>query len=142
MPLPPVYDCVAFMLDADQVLDAVLQALDEGVLVFDDRGVCTAAGRRAGELLGIEPSAIVGLARAEVLARFSAAVEAPAVLAPLGAPADRTVVDPIIIPKPVTMVGDPPSRPALRTVVWTSVPRNGGGRIDLIRDVTPSAAPR
>jgi diguanylate cyclase (GGDEF)-like protein len=106
------------------------------VLVFDARGVCTAAGRRAGELLGAEPSAIVGLSRAEVLARFSVAVEAPAALAPLGAPADRTVVDPIVVPKPVTMTGDPPSRPALRTLVWTSVPGNGGGRIDLIRDVT------
>ncbi len=111
-------------MPADQVLDAVLHAIDEGVLVFDDHGVCAAAGRRAAELLGLDAPA-AGVSRAGLLARLSALIEAPAVLAPLEAPADRTVVDPIEIARPVP-----------RTLVWTSVPSPNGGRIDLIRDVT------
>jgi diguanylate cyclase (GGDEF)-like protein len=112
---------------ADRVLDALLSALDEGVLVFDEHGVCRAAGRRAAEILGVDPSALVGLSRADVLGRATAAAEAPEALGPLDDGAgERTVVDPIVLAHPV-----------LRTVVWTSVPIAGaGGRLDLIRDVS------
>ena len=37
-----------------QVLDALLLALDEGALIFDDQGLCRAAGRRAVEILGLD----------------------------------------------------------------------------------------
>jgi diguanylate cyclase (GGDEF)-like protein len=113
---------------ADRVLDALLESLDEGVLIFDDAGICRAAGRRAAELFGLEAAAMVGLTRADLLGRAAAAVEAPDALAPLAAeaiPGERTVVDPIAL-----------ARPARRTVVCTSVPFGASGRLDLIRDVT------
>ena len=101
----------------DRVLDALLQALDEGALVFDDRGTCRAAGRRAAEILGVEAASLVGLARAEILGRAAAFAETPGTLAPLQASqaGDRTVVDPIVLTRAVP-----------RTVVWTSVPIPGG----------------
>ncbi len=113
---------------ADSVLDALLMALDEGALLFDARGVCRAAGRRAAEVFGLDAAAMVGLSRADLLQRAAAAAEAPDVLAPLGVGAlvgERTVVDPIAL-----------LRPSPRTVVWTSVPAGDHGRLDLIRDVT------
>lgn len=112
----------------DSVLDALLSALDEGALVFDDHGVCRAAGRRAAEILGLDPSATVGLTRDDLLARAAGAADAPDALAPLritGPDHDRTVVDPIAL-----------VRPFPRTVVWTTVPVAGNGRLDLIRDVS------
>ena len=112
----------------DHVLAALLLSLDEGALIFDDQAICRAAGRRAGEIFGLDPSAVVGLSRTDLLGRAAAAAEAPEVLGPLAAEAlssERTVVDPIAL-----------VRPSHRTVVWTSVPVAAGGRLDLIRDVT------
>jgi diguanylate cyclase (GGDEF)-like protein len=109
-------------------LDALLDALDEGVLVFDDAGICRAAGRRAAELLGVDPASLAGLPRAEVLGRAAAVVRSPEVLATLGAgavSAGRTVVDPVEV-----------DRPHPRTVVWTSLPLGVAGRLDVLRDVT------
>ncbi|MFT3770660.1 MAG: GGDEF domain-containing protein [Minicystis sp.] len=108
---------------ADSAILALLEALDEGVLVFDDQGRCRAAGRRAAEIFGLDASSLLGLARASVLERFAASVAAPESLAPLAAD-ERTVVDPIDV-----------ARPHARTVVWTSIPF-AGGRLDVIRDVT------
>jgi diguanylate cyclase (GGDEF)-like protein len=109
----------------DRVLAALLLALDEGVLVFDDQGVCRAANRRAAEIFGLDAAAVVGLARADLLARAAAVAAAPDALAPLALSGERTVVDPIAL-----------LRPSPRTVVWTSVPAGDRGRLDLIRDVT------
>jgi diguanylate cyclase (GGDEF)-like protein len=117
MPEPPGYP-----------LAPILDALDEGVLVFDDAGLCRAAGRRAADLFGLDAASLPGLPRAEILARAAAAARDPEAFAPLAAaavPADRTVVDPIEL-----------DRPHPRTVVWTSLPLDGGGRLDVIRDVT------
>src|SRR6185436_846534 len=50
----------------DSALPALLQALDEGVLIFDEHGICRAAGRRAAEILGLD--AVVGLPRPDVVA--------------------------------------------------------------------------
>ena len=111
----------------DRVLAALLLALDEGVLVFDDQGVCRAANRRAAEIFGLDAAAVVGLARADLLARAAAVAAAPDALAPLALSGERTVVDPIAL-----------MRPSPRTVVWTSVPAGDRGRLDLIRDVTAS----
>jgi diguanylate cyclase (GGDEF)-like protein len=125
MPDPPGYS-------APRALDALLLALDEGALVFDELGTCRAAGRRAAEILGAEVSSLVGQSRAALLARAAAAADPPSALAPLERTAGdpRTVVDPIEIVRPVPC-----------TVVWTSVPIAGdggaaAGRVDLIRDVT------
>ena len=115
-------------------LDALLEALDEGVLVFDDQGLCRAAGRRVVELFGVEAGALVGLTRDAVLARLVPALSEPDALGsltagPSSASGERTVVDPIEI-----------LRPHGRTVVWTSIPSlgraGGAGRLDIVRDVT------
>jgi diguanylate cyclase (GGDEF)-like protein len=105
-------------------LDALLEALDEAVLVFDAPGVCSAAGRRAAELFGQDPAVLVGLTREAVLARIASHLDTPDAMAALASPGDRTVVDPIEV-----------ARPHARVVVWTSV-TFGEGRLDVIRDVT------
>jgi diguanylate cyclase (GGDEF)-like protein len=123
---------------ADRALAALLEALDEAVLVFDEFGLCRVGGRRVAELFGLDPAAVVGLPRRELLARIAATLKTGEVLRPLDHEPrshDRTVVDPIEI-----------DRPHPRTVVWTSVPLELGGaeqqqaplagRLDLIRDVT------
>jgi diguanylate cyclase (GGDEF)-like protein len=112
-----------------RALAALLEALDEGALVFDDLGVCRAVGRRVTELFGVEAAAIVGLGRDAALTALAAGLQTPGALAPLATGAvstERTVVDPIEV-----------SRPHARTVVWTSIPiADGGGRLDVVRDVT------
>jgi diguanylate cyclase (GGDEF)-like protein len=114
---------------ADSVLVALLEALDEGALVFDDQGLCRAAGRRAAEIFGQDAASLLGLARDALLARLASQVAAADALAPLAGGAlsgERTVVDPIEVAKPQP-----------RTVVWTSTPIAGSaGRLDVIRDVT------
>jgi diguanylate cyclase (GGDEF)-like protein len=117
---------------ADTALRALTETLDEGVLVFDESGVCRVAGRRAAELFGLDPAALLGLGRRDVMARLGAGLRAPEVLGPLGDDAlsiESTVVDPVDI-----------ERPHARTVVWTSVPIAMGatrvGRLDVLRDVT------
>jgi len=114
-------------------LDALLEASDEGVVVFDERLSCRSVGRRVHELFGLDPKAAVGTPRSELLRRMAAASDDPAaILSAVGEQAlthERTVADPIEI-----------HRPRPRTIVWTSVPIVGsgvsGGRIDIIRDVT------
>ena len=118
---------------AAAALDALIEALDEGALVFDDRHVCRAAGRRVGELFGVDPRTLVGAPRADVVVRLAAASDQPeAILSAVGEQAlsvQATVADPIEI-----------DRPRARTVVWTSVPFASGGaasgRLDIVRDVT------
>ena len=112
-------------------LDALLDALDEGVLVFDEAGICRAAGKRAADLLGLDPASLPGLGRAEILGRAAAALRAPEVLAPLAGvvTGERAVVDPVEV-----------ERPHPRTLVWTSLPLGSAGRVDLIRDVTRERA--
>lgn len=113
----------------DRALDALLDALDEGVLVFDEHGVCRAIGRRAAEMFGVDAASVLGLTRDEALLRLGAAVAPEGALAPLSTSAvssERTVVDPIEI-----------ARPHERMVAWTSVPMaDAAGRLDVIRDVT------
>ncbi|APR78741.1 GGDEF domain protein [Minicystis rosea] len=109
----------------ESALLALFEALDEAVLVFDEHGLCRAAGRRVAEMFGVDASSLVGLARVAVLDRLAAGVAEPDTIAPLVGTSDRTVVDPIAI-----------VRPHERTVVWTSIPSAGGGRVDVLRDVT------
>jgi diguanylate cyclase (GGDEF)-like protein len=112
---------------------AMLEAADEGLIVFDGDERCRMMGRRAGEIFGVEPAALVGLARTEVLGELSKACEEPeaflqvvAAEAPLGVPSIAEAVD--------------VRRPRPRTVVCKGVPisREGErpGRLILVRDIT------
>ncbi len=117
---------------SDRALFALLDALDEGAMIFDERLLCRVAGRRAAELLGTDPRELTGISRSELIARVTAASCTPDVLKPLAADPlsiESTVADPIEM-----------LRPQPRTLVWTSVPILRGstavGRIDILRDVT------
>jgi diguanylate cyclase (GGDEF)-like protein len=116
---------------------AMLEAADEGLIVFDADGRCRMIGRRAGEIFGVEPAAHVGHAREQVLGALSRACEEPdsflqavAADAPLGVPALVEEVD--------------VRRPRPRTVVCKGIPisREGRspGRLILVRDVTRERA--
>jgi diguanylate cyclase (GGDEF)-like protein len=112
---------------------AVLDASEEGLVAFDGEGVCRMIGRRAGELFGIEPAALVGMRRSDVLNVFSESCALPDVFlsaasadAPLGAPrasADVEVVRPR--PRVVLCKGAPISRHG-----------KAPGRMLFLRDVT------
>jgi diguanylate cyclase (GGDEF)-like protein len=116
---------------------AVLEAADEGLIVFDGEGRCRMIGRRAGELFGVEPAAFVGRPRREVLDAFAKACEEPETFlqaagadAPLGLP---------------TMMADVDVRkPRPRTVLCKGIPisRDGKapGRVVFVRDVTRERA--
>ena len=117
---------------ADRALAALLDALDEGALVFDERQTCKAAGRRAADVLGVDPRSLIGLHRREIVERIAAvtsSAEAVRALHEEFLAGGSTVADPIEI------VGAHP-----RTLVWTSVPiedpAGAIGRIDVLRDVT------
>jgi len=115
----------------------VLEAADEGLIVFDGEGRCRMIGRRAGEMFAVEPAAFVGKLRHEVLDAFAKACEEPdafmeaaAADGPLGAPRMAADVD--------------VRRPRPRTVLCRGVPisREGKppGRVVLVRDVTRERA--
>jgi diguanylate cyclase (GGDEF)-like protein/PAS domain S-box-containing protein len=115
----------------------VLEASDDGCIVFDGEGRCRMIGRRAGELFGVEPAAYVGRPRAQVLGAFAQACEEPegflqisAAGGPLGVPTSMAEVD--------------VRRPRPRTVLCKGVPisRDGRppGRVVFVRDVTRERA--
>jgi len=123
-------------------LDVLVAALDEGIVLYDDKLCCRVVGRRIEEMFGVSASDLIGQRRGLVLERLAkASAEPDSLLLSVGERAvasGRTVVDPVELQHP---------RP--RTVVWTSVPlpvESGaeadghpsakGGRIDVIRDVT------
>lgn len=116
---------------------AVLEASDEGLVVFDANARCAMIGRKAGELFGVEPAAFVGKGRIEVLDAFARACEEPdaflqavAADAPLGVPPSMADVD--------------VARPRPRTVLCKASPisRDGRapGRVVFVRDVTRERA--
>jgi diguanylate cyclase (GGDEF)-like protein len=115
----------------------VLEAADEGLIVFDGEARCRMIGRRAGELFGVEPAAFVGKLRPEVLDAFARACEEPesflaaaAAEAPLGVPSMAAEVD--------------VRRPRPRTVLCRGVPISREGRpparVVFVRDVTRERA--
>ena len=112
---------------------SVLESADEGIIAFDRDGRCRMIGRRAGELFGIEPAALVGQTRVEVLRKLSASCEEPEAF--LQSVAANDLLEP---PKVVAEVNL--RRPRPRTVVWATFPiLNDGaawGRLALVRDVT------
>lgn len=116
----------------ERALFALIDALDEGALIFDEHSLCRLAGRRAAELLGTDPRELVGISRQELLNRVRMASGTPDAVRALedeALPNESTVADPIEL-----------LRPLVRTVVWTSIPMVKGfmrmGRIDILRDVT------
>src|SRR5580704_19398550 len=74
---------------------AVLEAADEGLIVFDGEGRCRMIGRRAGELFGIEPAAHVGKPRRDVLRALAQACEEPEAF--LATVAGNDLVDPPVV---------------------------------------------
>jgi diguanylate cyclase (GGDEF)-like protein len=61
---------------AEGALEAMLELIDEGALLFEANGnVCVAASRRAASILGMSEEAILGRPRDEVLTGLSAADE-------------------------------------------------------------------
>jgi diguanylate cyclase (GGDEF)-like protein len=117
---------------ADRALTALLDALDEGALVFDERQTCKAAGRRVAELLGGDARSLVGLHRNELVERIAAIAASPDAVRALH---DEVLAGGSTVADPIDIVGPHP-----RTLAWTSVPiedRAGViGRIDILRDVT------
>ena len=112
---------------------AVLEAADEGIIVFDRDGRCRMIGRRAGELFGLEPAAHVGKSRNEVLGIMAQACEEPeAFMQTVGM---NDLLEPPRIAAELDL-----KRPKPRKVLWTTFPviREGHawGRLGLVRDVT------
>jgi diguanylate cyclase (GGDEF)-like protein len=118
-------------------LVAVLEAADEGILVFDRVGKCRMIGRRVADLFGIDPAAHVGKNREEVLGILARSCDEPDTFL------DAIGIDDLIEPSKV--VGEIDIvHPRPRKVVWTSFPivRQGAawGRLGLVRDVTRERA--
>jgi diguanylate cyclase (GGDEF)-like protein len=112
---------------------ALLEAADEGALVFDRDALCRMIGRRSGELLGIDPAAYVGKDRDEVLRAVSEAAGDPdAFLEAVGL---WDLQEPPRVVAELDFV-----RPRPRRLVWTSFPvvreAHVAGRLVLVRDVT------
>ena len=115
---------------------AVLEAADEGLVVFDEDGRCRMIGRRAGELFGLEPAAYVGRNSAEVLGAFAQACEEPESFVQLARVAG---------PRGHGPGGDVDvRRPRPRTVIvrGSAIVREGRvvGRLIVLRDVTRERA--
>jgi diguanylate cyclase (GGDEF)-like protein len=112
---------------------AVLEAADEGVVVFDRDGRCRMIGRRAGEIFGIEPASYAGKPRADVLRALAQACEEPEVF--LQTVGGNDLLEPPRVITPIDV-----KRPRPRTIVWTTFPivRDGSafGRVGLVRDIT------
>jgi diguanylate cyclase (GGDEF)-like protein len=118
-------------------LVAVLEAADEGVLVFDRTGKCRMIGRRVADLFGVDPAKLVGKKRDEVLSALSRACDEPHAF--LETVAIDDLIDPARVLGEIDLV-----QPRPRKVAWTSFPivRQGAawGRLGLVRDVTRERA--
>ena len=117
-------------------LHTVLEASDEGVIVFDGGGRCRMIGRRAGEMFGVDAASHVDKPSDLVLSAFSKACDEPdafmrAAASPVGTPSTAAELD--------------VRRPFARTVLCRSIAispsgadgeARGVGRIVFVRDVT------
>ncbi len=133
----PTHDDTEWRALLDGALVAVLEAADEGILVFDRNGKCRMIGRRVADLFGIDPAEHVGKMRADLMAVLARACDEPeAFLEAVGG-------DDLIEPSRVIGEIDLAS-PRPRKIVWTSYPivRQGAawGRLGLVRDVTRERA--
>lgn len=113
---------------------AILESADEGFLVFDTHegaSRCRAAGRRLGELFGVDSGAIVGGPEADVIELLASACEEPDTFRELAKAAAG----------PAQQNGELElKRPTLRTVRWHTTPILGPsgsiGWLGVARDVT------
>ena len=64
----------------DETLTAVFEGADEGFIVFDGENRCTLAGRRIGEIFGVERNALMGGPEADVIELLASACEEPELL--------------------------------------------------------------
>jgi diguanylate cyclase (GGDEF)-like protein len=117
----------------DASLLALLEALDEGVILFDKEGRCRMIGRRTGELFGFDPASLVGKPQAEVLRVLVRVTEEPDAL--LQKIAGEELAAPPTVVTELAVV-----QPRPRRVIWTTFPvvRNAAviARLILLRDVT------
>jgi diguanylate cyclase (GGDEF)-like protein/PAS domain S-box-containing protein len=114
----------------EAALVGILEAADEGFVVFDRQGVCVLAGRRLGELFGVERSAIIGGPELDVIKLLASSCEEPEVFLAGARPGAQggSVIEIEL------------QRPRLRVAVWHAhaFQYDGGaaGWIGVVRDVT------
>jgi diguanylate cyclase (GGDEF)-like protein len=106
-------------------LEAILDGADEGLIIFDSAR-CTHAGRRLGEIFGVERDALVGASEAEVIELLAASCEEPESLRELIKTARNAKGE----LRELEL-----RRPTIRMVRWSSVPVSGGW-VGIARDVT------
>ena len=114
----------------ESTLAAILDAADEGLIVFDGDGRCRHVGRRLGEIFGVETGSILSGPEADVLQLLASACEEPDSFLQLvrrgggdgGAPTEPFEID--------------LKRPRVRIARFQSVGIHGGGWLGLARDVT------
>lgn len=114
----------------EAALVGILEAADEGFVIFDQAGTCVLVGRRLGELFGVERSAIVGGPEVDILKLLASSCEEPeAFLAGARPGAQGGSVLELEL-----------NRPRLRMAVWHAhaFQHDGesAGWIGVVRDVT------
>ncbi len=112
----------------DRMLDALLLALDEGVLLYDASGTCRAATAGPPRSSASTPATLIGHSRRDLLARAAAAVEAP----------DTSRLSPSPVPTASARSSTPSPSCGRAPARWCgpACPSPKAGRLDLIRDVT------
>ena len=118
----------------EPTLAALLEAADEGIIAFDRDGKCMYAGRRVGELFGVDHRALVGGPQGDVLKLLASACEEPDVFLELANTAPGTDLDPASAEFDL-------KRPRVRTARWRSThlvdaQETQVGWLGLTRDVT------
>lgn len=122
-----------FSILLESTLQSMLDAMDEGALVFDTAGTCRVVGRRVGELFGHEPASLLGRTRLDTLRLLAQSADEPdtflasVAVNDLDMPAQSHGEHELATPRP-------------RFVVWSSYPLvhegKRRGRLCLVRDVT------
>ena len=115
----------------EPTLAAILDAADEGFIVFDRDGRCVFAGRRVGELFGVDQGTLLGGPEADVMQLLASACEEPETFLQLCKAASG----------PAMQVGELElHRPRVRVARWQSSPilEEGAsvGWLGMVRDVT------
>jgi len=107
------------------LIATIMEAADEGFVAFDREGRCLYAGRRLGEIFGVECSALIGGPELDVMKLLASACEDPELLARA--------------PTPVG-VDLELKRPCMRVVHWRTCllghVSESAGWLGIVRDVT------
>ncbi|MBI5534237.1 MAG: sensor domain-containing diguanylate cyclase [Deltaproteobacteria bacterium] len=116
----------------EATLLTILEHSEEGLLVFDSDGICRMVGTKIGKFFGIEPKALVGKPRPEVLVTLGNACEEPNDFMSTAASDD--------LGDPPRVLGDLEIRIPKRLLTWAMYPIERGlrkiGRFVVVRDVT------